>query len=188
MILSLFLLRGLPFEHAASWLSNAFQSQRPTIATRSANFPNFDKFQNVVLMLASEIRKRKPWIDARVFDCVQRSTALSEDAEEAKFRWFPRDTEWSSRMTVKCRPNTALQLLTERNVGVTQQASKGMVATQQRGQMLRAYMPLKFIPSITDIIRTQRPREQTLEKQRRIHNTSINPTNATINTVLSMVI
>ena len=52
VILAFMMLRGLSKEHATSWLTTAFRSQRITIASRSVEFPNFPKFESVISALA----------------------------------------------------------------------------------------------------------------------------------------
>ena len=52
VILAFMMLRGLSKEHATSWLTTAFRSQRITIASRSVEFPNFPKFDSVISALA----------------------------------------------------------------------------------------------------------------------------------------
>jgi len=51
VILGFFILRGLSREHATQWLNTAFQSQRPMMTAKSANFPNFPKFSSVIAAL-----------------------------------------------------------------------------------------------------------------------------------------
>ena len=71
IILAFLLLRGLPREQAVTYLTHAFQTQRPTIANRSANFPNFDKFMNVTLLLETEIWNNEEWINERISTCAK---------------------------------------------------------------------------------------------------------------------
>ena len=49
VILAFFILRGIPRTHAIAFLEQAFQTQRPTIAFRSAAFPNFAKWSSLTL-------------------------------------------------------------------------------------------------------------------------------------------
>ena len=71
IILALLLLRGLNQDHAVSWLNTAFAKQRPTIANKSANFPNFAKFYNVTLTLARNIEQQETWITQRISECLE---------------------------------------------------------------------------------------------------------------------
>jgi len=68
MILAFFLLRGLDRLHAMEWLTNAFKTQRPTVASRSAarsvQFPNFGKFENVLFALENSLQQ--PWLRSRI--------------------------------------------------------------------------------------------------------------------------
>ena len=61
------LFGGLSRDHAMQWLTNAFREQRPTISNHSADFPNFPKFESVLVALEkscstdlgrAEIKKR----------------------------------------------------------------------------------------------------------------------------------
>ena len=56
-ILAYLMLQGLSKDHAVAWLTEAFTIQRPTIAERSAEFPNFAKFDNVILRLEDALEK-----------------------------------------------------------------------------------------------------------------------------------
>ena len=68
MILAFFLLRGLDRQHTMKWLTKAFKTQRPTVASRSAAcsvpFPNFGKFENILLALENSLQQ--PWLQSRI--------------------------------------------------------------------------------------------------------------------------
>ena len=64
MILAFFLLRGLDRQHTMEWLTKAFQTQRPTVASSSVPFPNFGKFENILLALENSLQQ--PWLQSRI--------------------------------------------------------------------------------------------------------------------------
>ena len=55
VLLAFFILRGLSRDHAVKWLEVAFHKQRPTIARKSLEFPNFTKFHNLTLALERNV-------------------------------------------------------------------------------------------------------------------------------------
>ena len=64
ILLAFMMLRGILRPHAIAWLTKAFQVQRPTITARSAQFPNFVKFDNVTMHLDASLEKE--WLVIRV--------------------------------------------------------------------------------------------------------------------------
>jgi hypothetical protein len=67
------LLRGVSLDHATQWLSTAFQTQRPTIALKSANFPNFAKFANIATHLHDAVQENQDWLQNRIMQNVNRT-------------------------------------------------------------------------------------------------------------------
>ena len=67
VILGFMMLRGLTREHATKWLQLAFQSQRPTIASKSGQFPNFTKFTNLQMALEMRCFLHSEKVKQRVF-------------------------------------------------------------------------------------------------------------------------
>ena len=66
VILAHFIISGMKREFATDWLEHAFQAQRPTIASKSCDFPNFSKFFNVTVALAKDVSESAPWISQRI--------------------------------------------------------------------------------------------------------------------------
>ena len=68
LILAFFLLRGFDRLHTMEWLTKAFKTQRPTVASRSAarsvQFPNFGNFENVLFALENSLQQ--PWLRSRI--------------------------------------------------------------------------------------------------------------------------
>lgn len=57
---------------ATDWLTTAFRVQRPTIAARSASFPNFAKFDNVIRALEKDVFAEVPWVRERIAENAER--------------------------------------------------------------------------------------------------------------------
>ena len=70
VILAFMMLRGLKQNHATTWLRHAFQTQRPYITQRSAQFPNFQKFFNVLNNLEQmiQLNSSNQFITSRVLN------------------------------------------------------------------------------------------------------------------------
>ena len=69
--------KNLTLSFATDWLTTAFREQRPTIASGSANFPNFGKFQNVIKALEMDVFVKAPWIGERIAENMARLTEAS---------------------------------------------------------------------------------------------------------------
>ena len=81
VILAFLMLRGIGRTHAIAFLEEAFQIQRPTIALRSAAFPNFAKFDNVTLNLAMALEET--WLVERLrsnFNSLSSATSSSSSS------------------------------------------------------------------------------------------------------------
>jgi hypothetical protein len=83
VILAFFMLRGIPLQSATQFLIKAFHSQRPTIAKSSASFPNFPKFDNVILSLGNSLQQE--WLISRVCSNFHPFFPVSESTSSAQF-------------------------------------------------------------------------------------------------------
>ena len=80
VILAFFLLRGMSRDHAVDYLRLAFQTQRPTVHSRSANFPNFDKFFNLTIFMENQVKEQQSWIRDQVVRHLGRGASLMHGA------------------------------------------------------------------------------------------------------------
>ena len=65
VILCHFILSGMRRPFAVNWLTQAFRAQRPMMASVSAEFPNFNKFQNLTMAFEEETFTSASWIKER---------------------------------------------------------------------------------------------------------------------------
>jgi hypothetical protein len=81
VILAFMMLRGISRTHAIAWLNEAFRSQRKAIALRSAEFPNFAKFENITRKLNNSLQME--WLISRVDENFKYISKLSSSSSSS---------------------------------------------------------------------------------------------------------